>query len=116
MAEGGIAMQTLLQPDNLQVKLPLNQIAAFCRRWKIARLELFGSALREDFRPESDLDFLYTFDASARWGWEFMRAYDELEGLVGRSVDLVSRTAVERSRNHLRRRSILESARTIYEE
>jgi uncharacterized protein len=108
-------MPTLLRPTAERVHLPLTQIAEFCRRWKIVRLELFGSALRDDFRPDSDLDFLYTFAPDARWGWEFMRAYDELERLVDRPVDLVSRKVVERSRNVPRGRAILESAHIIYE-
>ena len=111
----GVAMPTLLQPAAERVTLPLTQIAEFCRRWKIARLELFGSALRDDFRPESDLDFLYTFAPDARWGWQFVRAYEELERLVGRPVDLVSRKAVERSRNVQRARTILETTQVIYE-
>jgi hypothetical protein len=109
-------MHTLMQPENLRIELPLERIAEFCRRWKIAKLELFGSALRDEFRPESDLDFLYSFAHDARWGWDFVRAYDELEQLVGRRVDLVSRTAIEQSRNPNRSREILETARVIYEE
>jgi predicted nucleotidyltransferase len=109
-------MPTLIQPEEVRVALPLDAIAEFCRRWKIAKLELFGSALRDEFRPESDLDFLYTFARTARWGWEFERAYDELERLVGRRVDLVSRSAVEKSRNPFRKRAILNTARVIYEE
>lgn len=91
-------------------------LAEFCRRWKVIRLEIFGSALRDDFGPSSDVDFLYTFAEDARWGWEFMNAWDELEQLVGRKVDLVSRKAVERSRNPLRQREILSTAKVVYEE
>lgn len=108
-------MQTLTAPDNLQIELPLQRIADFCRRWKIAKLEVFGSALRDEFGPESDLDFLYTFAQDTRWGWDFVRAYDELERLVGRRVDLVSRRAIEQSRNPFRKREILNTARVIYE-
>ena len=101
--------------DELPIPLPLDAIADFCRRWKIVRLELFGSALHEDFGPESDLDFLYTFADDARWGWDFVTLGDELSALVGRPVDLVSRRAVERSRNWIRPKPILATTRTVYE-
>ncbi len=90
------------------------QIAAFCRRWKIARLDIFGSALRPDFGPASDVDFLYTLAPDARWGWEFTDAADELARLLGRAVDLVSRRAIERSHNPFRRQEILSTARPVY--
>jgi len=96
------------------VELSYDAIAGFCRRWKIVRLEIFGSAVREDFGPESDLDFLYTFAADARWGWDIVTLGDELSALVGRPVDLVSRRAVERSHNWIRRKAILGAARTLY--
>jgi predicted nucleotidyltransferase len=96
------------------VELPYEALAGFCRRWKIVRLELFGSAVREDFGPESDLDFLYTFADDARWGWDIVTLGDELSAMVGRPVDLVSRRAVERSHNWIRRKAILETARTLY--
>jgi hypothetical protein len=99
-----------VQPDNFRHELPLEQIAAFCRRWKITKL-----ALRGEIRPESDFDFLYTFNGDAKWGWEFIHAYDDLERLVGRRVDFVSRTAIEQSRNGNRSREILGTARVIYE-
>jgi hypothetical protein len=90
-------------------------LAEFCRRWKIDRLELFGSALGASFGPDSDIDFLYTPAGDAAWGFEFMNAWDELERLVGRKVDLVSRKAVERSRNPSRRRETLTTAKVVYE-
>lgn len=99
--------------QNLNV--PEAALAAFCRRWKIDRLELFGSALGESFGPDSDVDFLYTPASDAAWGLDFMNAWDELERLVGRKVDLVSRKAVERSRNPNRRREILATTKVVYE-
>jgi hypothetical protein len=97
------------------VEIPDAAIADFCRRWKIKELALFGSALREDFGPESDVDVLVTFDADAHWTlFDMVHMQDELKALFGRDVDLVSRRGVERSRNWLRRREILGSARTIY--
>ncbi len=102
------------QPNNLRLTLPLSRVEAFCRRWRIKRLEVFGSALRDDFDPQSDVDFLYTFEEDARWGWDFVDAWDELSDIVGREVDLVSRRAVERSANSIRRRAILDSAEVLY--
>jgi hypothetical protein len=108
-------MSMLIQPDKCQVALPLEKIKAFCQRWKIVRLELFGSATRGELAADSDLDFLYTFADDARWGWDFVDACDELEAIVGRPVDLVSRTSIERSTNPFRRRAILTSTELIYE-
>ena len=102
------------RPDCLRANLPLSELEAFCRRWRIVRLEVFGSALREDFGPRSDIDFLYTFAREARWGLDFMDAWDELERIVGRQVDLLSRQVVERSTNPFRRRAILDAAELIY--
>lgn len=108
-------MPTLIQPANCQVALPLDEIEAFCQRWKIDRLELFGSATCKKFTADSDLDFLYTFATDARWGWEFVDACEELEAIVGRPVDLVSRTSIERSANPFRKEAILTSTELIYE-
>ena len=90
-------------------------LAEFCRKWKIARLELFGSVLREDFRDESDVDLMVTFAADERWSlFDLVQMEQEMSELVGRPVDMPERTAVERSENYIRRRRILQSARTIY--
>ncbi len=98
-----------------RIEVPRHRIAAFCERWRIAELALFGSVMREDFGPESDVDVLVTFHPSARPTlMEMTRIEDELSELFGRRVDLVERRGVERSRNHLRRGAILRSARTVY--
>ena len=90
-------------------------LADFCRRWKIRRFALFGSVLRDDFGPDSDVDCLVDFAPDADWSLlDVIRAEQELSELIGRPVDLVERPVVERSENWIRRRSILESARTIY--
>jgi len=99
------------------ITLPMEHIAEFCRRWNIRELSLFGSFVRDDFRPDSDLDFLYTFADNVRWtlfDLDIMEA--ELAPIGGRNVDLVCRSAVERSRNFLRRRDILSTAEPIYVE
>ena len=102
------------KPVNLRTELPLTAIEVFCRRWRIARLEVFGSALRGDFGPGSDVDFLYTFSPEAHWGLGFIDVWEELEQIVGRKVDLVSRRAVERTHNWIRRQAILDSAELLY--
>lgn len=91
------------------------EIVEFDRRWKIERLELFGSARRLDFGPESDVDILVTFADGSDWSLlDHVRMQDELADLIGRDVDLVSRRAVARSRNWIRRDAILNSAEPIF--
>ena len=91
------------------------QIAAFCERWNVVELALFGSVLRDDFGPDSDIDVLVRFRPGHHPSlFGLSRMVWDLEELVGRPVDLVERKAVERSRNYIRRRDILGSARTIY--
>ena len=99
----------------LKIDIPLPVIADFCRRWKITELAVFGSALRDDFRPDSDIDFLVTFAPDAQWSlFDHMAAEQELAEIVGRKVDLVSRTAIEGSHNWIRRKAILASAQVVY--
>jgi predicted nucleotidyltransferase len=105
-------------PHNLQLELPLGQIADFCHRWGIARLEIFGSALRDDFGPDSDVDFLFTpgpgFQREKAYGpWGQDRMAEELSALVGRGVDLIDHADIERHRNWIRRKHFLETAQTI---
>ncbi|MFW6162441.1 MAG: nucleotidyltransferase family protein [Planctomycetota bacterium] len=91
------------------------RIADFCRRWRITQLALFGSALREDFDSESDVDVLVSFAENAHWTlFDLVAMEDELRGVFGRDVDLVSRRGVESSRNYLRREAILSSAEVIH--
>jgi predicted nucleotidyltransferase len=97
--------------------VPLSEIAQFCRRWRIRELALFGSALRDDFRADSDLDFLVTFAADADWGLlDHIQMEQELQALLQRDVDLVTRRALERSQNWVRRQEILGTAQTLFSE
>ena len=90
-------------------------LSEFCSRWKIAELSLFGSVLRGEQRPDSDLDLLQRFTPDAQWSLlDHVRMQEELSALCGRKVDLVSRRAIERSDNWIRRRAILESAEVLY--
>jgi predicted nucleotidyltransferase len=94
-----------------------DDLAVICRRFGVARLEVFGSAARGgDFDPDrSDIDFLVTFNPAARNDLAaFADLKEELEGLLGRPVDLVEREAVESSRNFIRRRAILSEARSVH--
>lgn len=94
---------------------PPARLAEYCRTNGIARLEIFGSALRKDFGDRSDIDLLVAFEPERTPDlFEFDRMEDELSVLFGRKVDLVSRRAVEQSPNTRRRASVLESARRIY--
>ena len=98
-------------------KLPFDpeRLREFCLRWTITELSLFGSVLREDFGPESDVDVLISFAPGARWTLlDHVEMRDELMELFGRDVDLVTRRAVERSPNYLRRKEILNSAQVVY--
>ena len=102
-----------------ELLLPLDidraKLAEFCGKWKIQTLEVFGSVLRFDFRGDSDVDFLYTFKPDAPVpGLMLCQMTGDLEAIVGRKVDLLSRKWVERSPNWIRRKSILDGARVIY--
>jgi uncharacterized protein len=97
------------------IALPDAQIAEFCRRWKIAELALFGSVLREDFAPHSDVDVLATFAPDAAWTLlDHIQMEDELAAILGREVDLVSRRGLARSENWIRRNEILTTAQPVY--
>jgi predicted nucleotidyltransferase len=105
----------VIENPRLKIDLPMDEIAAFCRRWQIAELAVFGSVLRDDFRPDSDVDFLVTFAPDAPWTlFDFGTMQQELESLVGRQVDLVEKVSVEKSHNWIRRREILQNADLIY--
>lgn len=99
---------------SVKVVLDRERLAAFCQRWNITELSLFGSVLRDDFHPDSDIDVLFTTAPGARWSlFDRVDMQEELSAIVGRKVDLVSRQAVERSANWIRRRAILHSAERI---
>ena len=92
-------------------------IAPFCKRWKIREFAVFGSILRDDFKPESDVDVLITFSQSAEWGlFDHVQMRTQLESLLGRRVDLVTRRALEQTQNHILRERIMSSAKVIFSE
>lgn len=97
--------------------LPIDhdRLADLCKRYGVARLEVFGSFTRGDATPESDLDILATFDPGVRMGIEFGAFQQALETLLARSVDLVTRSSVEHSPNRYFRRFALRRTEPLYE-
>ncbi len=101
--------------DRPRIMLPEDWLADFCRRWKVTELALFGSVLRPDFGPKSDVDVLVMFAPDASVGlFALVEMQQELEALLGRPVDLVERIAVERGENYIRRKHILSHMEVIY--
>lgn len=97
------------------IKLDMNKIREFCEKWKITEFALFGSVLREDFRPDSDVDVLVTFAPDAKVSlFDLSDVEDELAEIIGRKVDLVLKRGIERSKNYIRRKAILSSAEVLY--
>ena len=104
-----------LPKTRVKVRVPRKRLAEFCQRWKVSELALFGSALRNDFHDSSDVDLLVSFTPNARIGlFDLVRMENELKELFGREVDLVERRAIEKSKNYIRRKSILENTKVIY--
>jgi predicted nucleotidyltransferase len=99
----------------LPIEIPETPLAELCRRWGVQELALFGSVLRDDFGPESDIDLLVSFAPETRWSlFDLAEMQMQLEALLGRRVDLVERRAVEASENYIRRKRILSSLRPLY--
>jgi uncharacterized protein len=100
----------------LKINLPLQAIEALCRKYGVRELSLFGSVLRDDYRDDSDIDFLVRFkdNDAGPWGAKFDELAAELSALLGRAVEVVDKAGIERSDNYLRREHILRTARVIY--
>ena len=95
-----------------QIDIPKDRIAQFCLKWKVVRLSLFGSVLREDFGPDSDVDVLILLENDAPWDlFDWVDMIEELKSLFRREVDLVEETAIS---NPFRRREILNTRQVIY--
>lgn len=96
----------------MNAELQTSAIEVFCRRWRVRELALFGSAVRDELTPESDLDLLISFDEAAPWSlWDMITMQDELSEIFGRRVDLVEREGL---RNPFRRDRILSMRKAIY--
>ena len=106
-------MITQLQPPiNQRIQASPAQIAAFCQRWQIIEFALFGSVLRDDFRPDSDIDVLVTFAADSRWSlFDWVDMKEELEALLGRKVGIADKEGLK---NPYRRHEILQTHQVIY--
>ena len=99
----------------IRIEIPHGRLEAFCRRHPTRRLSVFGSVLRENFRPDSDVDILVSFEEAARHSlFDLVSIQDELQAILGREVDLVEREAVEQSENYIRRRHILQNEESVY--
>jgi predicted nucleotidyltransferase len=95
---------------NLAADLPLDRIGAICRKYGVSELAVFGSALRDDFGPDSDVDFLYVLSPDSTLGWEIVDLRDELRAAVGRDVDIVPKRFLHR----VIRERVLAEARVVY--
>jgi uncharacterized protein len=97
------------------IKVSKGQIEDFCRRWNVNELSVFGSILRDDFRPESDIDVLVAFAPSTSWRVDdILEMKEELQKIFGRRVDLVEKRLIESSPNYIRRKHILSNLETLY--
>lgn len=97
-----------------RIKIPRQKITKFCQKHHIRKLAFFGSILREDFGPASDVDVLVEFEPGKTPGLAFFGMQDELKQIFGREVDLLTFKGVESSKNYIRRKAILESVQVIY--
>ena len=96
----------------IKIPIPVERVRAFCRKWRIADLSVFGSALRDDFRPDSDVDLLVTFAPDAQWSlYDWVDMIAELREIFGREVDLLSSQSL---RNPFRRHEILKTCESLY--
>lgn len=93
-------------------RIPRKKINEFCRRWGVVEFSLFGSVLRADFRPDSDVDVLVTFAKEAQISlFDLVQMKLDLEKMFHRSVDIIEKDALE---NPFRKREILRTAQVIY--
>ena len=96
-------------------EVPDDDLGAMCRKWKIRRLEIFGSARTGRLGPDSDIDLLAEFEPGEEWSlMDLARAQEEFSLVFGRNVDLVDRSSLQRSANWIRREAILNSTEVIY--
>jgi|WetSurMetagenome_2_1015567.scaffolds.fasta_scaffold165314_3 uncharacterized protein len=102
-----------MTPINLGISP--QKIADFCHKWKILKLSAFGSIVRGELKPESDIDLLATFSNDAGWTmFDHFNMEEELSHIFGREVDLVNIKALEENQNPIYKQEIINSARQIY--
>ncbi len=98
--------------NKIKLSIPTRKLKTFCHRWQVAELSLFGSALRDDFSPDSDVDVLVSFSSSAHISlFDLVQMQIELEDVFGRKVDIVEKEAL---RNPYRKYEILNNAQVVY--
>ena len=96
----------------IKIDIPIDRIKDFCGKWKIREFSLFGSVLRDDFGPNSDIDVMVSFDEKARWDlFDLVDMIEELKTIFGREVDLVEKGTI---RNPFRRHSIMTTKEVLY--
>ena len=99
-------------PVGRPLEIDSELISEFCRKWRVVELSIFGSALRKDFGPDSDVDVLVSLEPDAPWSlFEWLDMIDELKQMFGRDVDLVE---VSGLRNPFRRHEILNHRQVLY--
>jgi predicted nucleotidyltransferase len=97
------------------LKVSDEKIRHFCQRWKVSELAIFGSALREDYSQDSDVDILISFKPEIHWGlFDLVNMETELKTIFGKEIDLVEKNAVVNSENYIRRKGILDGAQIIF--
>lgn len=97
------------------IRIPLDRarLTEFCRKWKITRMAFFGSVLRDDFRPDSDVDVMVAFSPCSQWSlFDMVDIKLELEKMFKRDVDIVEDGTI---RNPIKRRCIYENLEVVYE-
>ncbi|MEW6237658.1 MAG: nucleotidyltransferase domain-containing protein [Candidatus Omnitrophota bacterium] len=95
-----------------RIPIDMGKIKAFCEKWRVTELSLFGSVLRSDFGPESDVDVLVKINKNAPWDTiDFVYMIDDLEKIFGRKVDLLEAEGI---RNPFRRYEIAKTRKIIY--
>jgi hypothetical protein len=102
----------MAQAINEKIKLPTDEIAAFCQRNHIRKLSFFGSVLRDDFSDDSDIDVLVEFEPDAIIGWKIVAMCAELAEILGHKVDFLTEGFLSPSF----REEVLEQALLIYEQ
>ena len=100
---------------DLPIQFDQTRLREFCDKWEVSEVALFGSVLRKDFGPDSDVDVLVSFRPGAHpTMFTLVRMIRDLEAIFGRRVDMIDRRAVERSENYIRRHEVLRTARVIH--
>jgi predicted nucleotidyltransferase len=96
--------------------LPYGAVGDLCVKYSVQELALFGSILRADFRPDSDIDFLVVFRDNdlGPWMGKLQDFEHDLSQILGRKADVVLKASVEQSDNYIRRSEILRNAAVIY--